>query len=57
MAISWSGLPVRPEDLVEEVYTPSHKGSLQVAMIATTRRHDRLVYENLENGLILLSIC
>ena len=45
MAISWSGLPARPEDLVEEVYTPSRKGSLQMAMIATTRRHGRLAYE------------
>jgi len=45
MAISWSGLPVRPEDLVEQVYTPSRKGSLQVAMINTARRHGRLTYE------------
>ena len=45
MAISWSGLPVRPEDLVEQVYTPSRKGSLQVAMIAAVRRHGRLAYE------------
>jgi tetratricopeptide (TPR) repeat protein len=44
-AINWSGLPVRPEDLVEQVYTPSRKGSLQVAMIATARRHGRLAYE------------
>ena len=27
-AISWSGLPVRPEDLVEQAYTPSRQGSL-----------------------------
>jgi hypothetical protein len=45
MAISWSGLPARPEDLVEEVYTPSRKGSLQAAMIAAARRHGRLAYE------------
>ena len=45
MAISWSGLPAQPEDLVEEVYTPSRKGSLQVAIIATARRHGRLAYE------------
>ncbi len=45
MAISWSGLPARPEDLAEEVYTPSRKGSLQVAIIATARRHGRLAYE------------
>ena len=45
MAISWSGLPARPEDFVEEVYTPSRKGSLQVALIAAARRHGRLAYE------------
>ena len=45
MAISWSGLPARPEDLAEEVYTPSRKGSLQVAIIAAARRHGRLGYE------------
>jgi tetratricopeptide (TPR) repeat protein len=45
MAISWSGLPVRSEDLVEEVYTPSRKGSLQTAMIAAARRPGRLAYE------------
>jgi tetratricopeptide (TPR) repeat protein len=45
MAISWSGLPLRPEDLVDEVYTPSRRGSLQVAVIAAARRHGRLAYE------------
>jgi tetratricopeptide (TPR) repeat protein len=45
MAINWSGLPLRPEDLVDEVYTPSRKGSLQVAVIAAARRHGRLAYE------------
>lgn len=45
MALSSSGLPVKPEDLVEEVYTPSRKGSLQMAMIGACRRHGRLAYE------------
>ena len=45
MAISWSGLPLRPEDLVDEVYTPARKGSLQIAVIAAARRHGRLAYE------------
>ena len=44
-AISWSGLPARPEDLVEEVYSPSRKGSLQMAMVAAARRHGRLAYK------------
>ena len=39
MAISWSGFPARPEDLVEEVYSPARKGSLQMAMVAAVRRH------------------
>ncbi len=45
MALRWSGLPLQPEDLVNEVYTPSRKGSLQIAMIAAARRHGRLAYE------------
>ena len=45
MALSYSGLTLKPEDLVDEVYTPSRKGSLQVAMIGATRRHGRLAYE------------
>lgn len=45
MAISWSGLPLQPQDLVDEVYTPSRKGSLQVAVIAAARRHGRIAYE------------
>jgi tetratricopeptide (TPR) repeat protein len=45
MAVSWSGLPLRPEDLVDEVYTPARKGSLQIAVIAAARRHGRLAYE------------
>ena len=40
MAMSYSGVPVGPEDLVDEVYTPGRKGSLQSA-----RRHGRLAYE------------
>jgi len=45
MAISWSGFPARPEDLVEEVYTPARKGSLQMAMVAAARRHGRIAYK------------
>jgi len=45
MALSWSGLPLKPEDLVDEVYTPSRKGSLQMAMIGATRRKGRIAYE------------
>jgi tetratricopeptide (TPR) repeat protein len=45
MAVSWSGFPARPEDLVEEVYSPARKGSLQMAMIAAARRHGRIAYK------------
>jgi tetratricopeptide (TPR) repeat protein len=45
MALSWAGLPLRPEDLVEEVYTPARKGSLQPDMLAAARRHGRIAYE------------
>ncbi|MBC2711486.1 MAG: PA2778 family cysteine peptidase [Desulfosarcina sp.] len=42
MALAWSGVHVSPQDLSSEVFTPSRKGSLQSAMIGTTRRHDRI---------------
>ena len=45
MAMSYSGVPVGPEDLADEVYTPGRKGSLQSAIIAAARRHGRLAYE------------
>jgi hypothetical protein len=45
MALSWSGLHLKPDDLVDEVYTPARKGSLQMAMIGATRRHGRIAYE------------
>jgi hypothetical protein len=44
MALDWSGIKVTPGDLKPEVYTPSRKGSLQSAMIAAARRHDRIAY-------------
>jgi tetratricopeptide (TPR) repeat protein len=44
MALSWSGLTVRPEELAAEVYTPERKGSLQSALVASARRHGRIAY-------------
>ncbi len=44
MALAWSGVAVTPEDLVGEVYTASLRGSLQPAMVAAARRHDRVAY-------------
>ena len=43
-ALSWSGLPVSPEDLTDEVFTPVRKGSLQTALISSARRHGRIAY-------------
>jgi hypothetical protein len=43
-ALEWSGLPIDPEALVSEVYTPSRKGSLQTALVGAVRRHGRIAY-------------
>jgi len=45
MALNWSGLAVTPDDLKDQVYTPSRKGSLQLAMVGATRRHGRIAYQ------------
>ncbi|MCJ2165611.1 MULTISPECIES: PA2778 family cysteine peptidase [unclassified Pseudodesulfovibrio] len=44
MALTWSGLPMQPGALVDEVYTPARKGSLQPDMITAARRHGRIAY-------------
>jgi hypothetical protein len=44
MALEWSGISTTPDLLTPEVYTTSRKGSLQSAMIASTRRHRRVAY-------------
>ena len=44
MAMTWSGLALTPDDLRDQVYTPSQKGSLQLAMVSATRRHGKLAY-------------
>jgi hypothetical protein len=45
MALGWSGLPVTPDALTPQVYTPGRKGSLQPDMISAARRHGRVAYE------------
>ena len=45
MALTWSGLAVTPEELRDQVYTPSRKGSLQLAMVGATRRHGKIAYK------------
>lgn len=44
MALAWSGVPVRPEDLVAWVYSPARQGSLPTDMISAARRHGRVAY-------------
>ncbi len=39
-----SGVGVSPDDLVGQVYVPAKKGSLQVEMLAATRRAGRIPY-------------
>lgn len=38
------GIDISPEHLVDRVYLPGRKGSLQVEMVAAARAHDLLVY-------------
>lgn len=44
MVLQWSGIPVSPDDLKAEVYTPGRKGSFQSTLVASARRRDRLSY-------------
>lgn len=45
MALNAAGVAVTPEALVDQVYLPERKGSLQVEMLASARRHGLLAYE------------
>lgn len=42
MVLAWSGLPVTPEDLVSQVFTPGREGTLRTDIVAAARRHGRL---------------
>jgi len=44
MVLQWNGEDLSPRDLVPEIFTPSRQGSLQPALIAAARRHNRLTY-------------
>jgi hypothetical protein len=56
MAMTYSGLPITPEELKIQVYTPSRKGSLQMAMVAATRRHGRIAYQIIDLNSIWAEI-
>ena len=45
MALNAAGIAMSPDALIEEVYLPARKGSLQVEMLAGARRHGLLAYE------------
>ena len=40
-----AGVKATPDDLVKLVYTPARQGSLQVEMLAASRRHSRISYK------------
>jgi tetratricopeptide (TPR) repeat protein len=44
IVLNAAGVKVTPEELVPEVYLPERKGSLQVEMLAATRRHRLVSY-------------
>ena len=45
MAMNAAGVAVSPDSLTDQVYLPERKGSLQVEMLASARRHGLLAYE------------
>lgn len=42
--LNYSSAAATPEDLAHEVYIPERQGSLQIEMLAATRRHGRLPF-------------
>ncbi|MGZ5847103.1 MAG: PA2778 family cysteine peptidase [Ramlibacter sp.] len=42
--LAFSGVAVTPEPLVEQVYLPARRGSLQIEMLAAARRYGRVSY-------------
>jgi tetratricopeptide (TPR) repeat protein len=45
MSLISAGIKVTPDLLVDQVYIPAKKGSLQIEMLAAARRHGLLAYE------------
>ena len=45
MVLNAAGVKMSPEELVDQVYLPGRKGSLQVEMLAAARRHGLVAYE------------
>jgi Peptidase_C39 like family/Tetratricopeptide repeat len=45
MVMNAAGVKVTPEQMVEQVYLPARKGSLQIEMLVAPRRHGLIAYE------------
>jgi tetratricopeptide (TPR) repeat protein len=45
MALNAAGVFATPEELVDQVYLPGRKGSLQIEMLVAARRHGLVAYE------------
>ena len=43
-ALAHAGVPVKPDDLVDQVYIPARKGTITTEMLAATRRYGRVPY-------------
>lgn len=42
--LQWQGVEVSDQDLVPQIYLPEKKGSLQVELLAATRRYEKIPY-------------
>lgn len=49
-----SGVITDPDDLVDDVYLPDRRGSLQLELVAATRRHERIPFRVGGDGAALL---
>jgi hypothetical protein len=45
MALNAAHTSVTPDELIDQVYIPARKGSLQIEMLASARRHGLVAYE------------
>ncbi len=52
--LQWQGLNISDAELVPEVYLPKRKGSLQIELLASTRRHNLMPYVIEKNMSALL---
>lgn len=56
MVLGWSGVARHPAELVDEVYSPDLKGSLQSAMVGAARRNGRVAYPLVGSEALLSEI-